>query len=367
MRRVALISKCLMTAGLITVLEMVLCANALAQPGTTYQPSSPFVTTQPSATQPGASLGTIQPAPGSFDPYAQTYPQTLPNNLPPAYPPGSLTPQAQIGAPQPGYGLEPLRVVQSIDFEYTKLFNFGSDKLGQDELRLSTRIAKPIVFDYAPLEFTPGFAVQYWNGPTGPTFDLPARTYSAFLDVAWQPQITENLSAELGVQPGVYSDFEEYNSKSFRIKGRGLGLYQWQPHMQIVAGVVYLDRYTIKLLPAGGLIYTPNPDTRWEILFPQPKLAQRLTTVGNIEWWWYVAGEYGGDSWTIERTSGVDDGVTYNDIRVMGGLEFMPAPQIGGVKGRIEVGYVWDRELVYLSGGTFKPSDTMMLRGGLSY
>ncbi|MDA7977815.1 MAG: hypothetical protein MPJ50_03475 [Pirellulales bacterium] len=360
MRLIAPTSRCLIFAMCFAAFP----ASAVAQPGTfrNVPADSPFVTTQP-----GATLGTIQPAPGNFDPYAQTYPQTLPNNLPPAYPPGSLTPPGQVGPPAPGYGLGPLRVIQSIDFEYTKLFDLGGDHLGLDEVMLSARVSKPVVFEYAPLEFTPGFAVQYWQGPEGMMVDLPSRTYSAFLDVGWQPQITENLSAELGVRPGVYTDFEETNSDSFRVKGRGLGLYQWRPAVQIVAGVVYLDRFDIKLLPAGGWIWTPNPDTRWEILFPQPKLAQRFTTIGNIEWWWYVAGEYGGDAWTIERTSGLRDAVDYNDIRVIGGLEFQPAPEIGGVSGRIEIGYVWDRELEFVSGPVFKPDDTIMLRGGLSY
>lgn len=339
----------------------ILATLAHAQ-GVTYPNNSPFVTSQP-----GASLGTIQPVPGSFDPYAQTYPQSLPQNLPPAYPPGSLVPQNQIGSPAPGYGLEPIRVLQSIDFEYTKLFDLGGDALGLDEAAISARLTKPLVFEYAPLEFTPGFAVQYWDGPSVPFADLPPRTYSAFLDVGWQPQITENLSAELGVRPGVYTDFQETNSDSFRIKGRGLGLYRWRPDTQIVAGIVYLDRNKVKLLPAGGWIWTPSADVRWEVLFPQPKLAQRWTTIGNIEWWWYISGEYGGDAWTIERANGSQDAFDYNDIRVIAGLEFQPAPQIGGVTGHIEIGYVWDRELIYVNGNQFNPDDTIMLRGGLSY
>ena len=102
--------------------------------------------------------------------------------------------------------------------------------------------------------------------------------------------------------------------------GRGLGVITLTPTVQIAAGVVYIDRVQIKLLPAGGIIWTPNPDARYEILFPNPKLARRWTTIGNTDVWLYATGEYGGGSWTIQRI-GFTDQADYNDIRVGGGIE----------------------------------------------
>jgi hypothetical protein len=38
-----------------------------------------------------------------------------------------------------------------------------------------------------------------------------------------------------------------------------------------------------------------------------------------------------------------------------------------GISGHVEVGWVFDRELVYLDGTEFNANDTLMLRAGLAY
>jgi hypothetical protein len=146
--------------------------------------------------------------------------------------------------------------------------------------------------------------------------------------------------------------------------GRGLGIVTLTPTLQLALGVVYIDRVLIKLFPAGGLIWTPNPDARYEILFPNPKLAHRWTTLGNTDMWGYISGEYGGGSWTIERING-NDQADYNDIRVNLGLE---GYGFRGLHGFFEVGYVFERQIIYRYGpDNYYPSDTVMLRAGLEY
>jgi hypothetical protein len=126
-----------------------------------------------------------------------------------------------------------------------------------------------------------------------------------------------------------------------------------------------LDRVDIKILPAGGFYYRPTPDWDMYLVFPNPKVRKFMTAVGNTKWWWYVAGEYGGGSWTVERQT-TDDRIDINDIRVIGGLEWETQTHI---RGHIEAGYVFDREVVFVSGdpGSFKPDDTIMLRAGVSF
>ena len=72
------------------------------------------------------------------------------------------------------------------------------------------------------------------------------------------------------------------------------------PTLQFKPGIWYIDRVEIKLLPAGGVVWTPNPCSRYEIFFPAPKLADLWSTVGNLNVWVYVRGEYGGGAWTVK-------------------------------------------------------------------
>ena len=244
----------------------------------------------------------------------------------------------------------------------------GSNSLGVNDVDTSATFAIPFFRTSAPFLITPGFSAHFFQGPvTAPPIDadLPPVTYDAYLDGAWHPQVSPWFGANLGVRVGVYTDFNTFNTNSIRVMGRGLGVITLTPNLQIALGVVYIDRVVVKILPAGGLIWTPNPDARYEILFPNPKLAHRWTTIGNTDIWVYATGEYGGGSWTIERIGGITDQADYNDIRVALGIE---SYGYRGLHGFFEVGYVFDRQIVYRSGTPqFNPSDTIMLRAGLSY
>ena len=71
---------------------------------------------------------------------------------------------------------------------------------------------------------------------------------------------------------------------------------------------------------------------------------------------------------TILRTLGggeasVED---YNDIRVYVGVEWKPCDGLSGISGHLEIGYVFDRELVFRDEGEFKPTDTLMIRASLA-
>jgi hypothetical protein len=311
---------------------------------------------------PGAALdGTIQPLDQGFDPYAD----------PQAGGPLILPPDDYAAGDPSATGIQPSYLIQGVRFEYA--FLRGDDAtqdLEMHDLDLNTTIAIPFWYNAAPLLVTPGFAVHYFEGPqtnaaTGMA-DLPPRVYDAYLELGWQPKLTQFLSADLAFRTGVWSDFEFFNSHSIRLLGRGLAIITFSENISVAAGAVYLDRNNVKLLPAGGLIWTPNDDTRFEILFPNPKLARRFTTVGNTDLWWYVSGEYGGGAWTIERLSGAQDRIDYNDIRVSLGIE-----SVGyrGHKTWFEVGYVFEREVDYIDTPTvsYEPRETIMLRAGIAW
>jgi hypothetical protein len=310
---------------------------------------------------PGAVLdGTIQPINPGWDAYGDPTTET----------PLLIPPEGNIYTQPDGAFGQRERLVQQIHLEATHLSGDNGDDLEVNDIEVNATFAFPFSYGVAPLLVTPGFAFHIWDGPDASMFpgspDLPAQTYDAYLEFGWRPQLTPRLSLDLGIRPGIYSDFEYFNSDSFRLKGRALGILNASPQFQYVAGILYLDRMETKLLPAGGVIWTPNDAIRWEVLFPRPKLAQRLTTVGNTEFWWYVAGEYGGDSWTIERVGGLRDRFDYNDLRIIAGVEWTSFP---GYRGYFEAGYVFDREVDYASNmpDFFEPDETFMLRGGLNY
>jgi len=277
------------------------------------------------------------------------------------------------------------KFIQHVDLDYHWFVGHGERELGINDVGLGVTCAFPLFYNsQTPLLVTPAFAVHYWEGPVSvlpalpddpPPADLPPRTYDAYLDAAWNPQVTSWFGGELSFRVGVYSDFNRVTSDSLRYTGKGMAVLVFSPSMRIKAGVWYLDRNKIKLLPAGGICWTPNPDVYFDILFPNPKVGKRLTTWGNTEWWLYGAGDYGGGTWTIKRNTGFDppyptdgtyDRFDYNDIRVAAGLEFKTLRHLNGF---FEVGLACSRELIYRSDSpeAYYPRNTVYLGGGLSY
>ncbi len=353
-------------------------------PPPAYDPNFDPYSTRPDAAPPallGPPASVYGPAPvapgiGTTDPFCgPSYGPAYPPVQPPTLFPGTTVAPGVVTDP-------PLKLFQNIRIEGTYIHDEGDrDFLGITEWEVATTLAYPnFAYSGQPLLISPGFGMNHWAGPAtdpGAMFfsDLPSEVYGAWVDFGWFPnsRFASQVSYELTTRIGVYSDFQEFNEHSLRTMGTGLIKLRLTPTLTAKVGVEYIDRADVKLLPAGGFLWTPNAHTRWDIYFPRPKLATYFTTLGNTEIWWYVGGEYGGDSWTIERVDFRDparptfaDRVDYNDIRVAIGLEwFNPY----GMKGFLEGGYVFEREVVYVErpSDSFRPDDTFLVRAGLAY
>ncbi len=198
-----------------------------------------------------------------------------------------------------------------------------------------------------------GVGIHFLSGPV--TTDMPPRAY----DFSLAYQHRDRLGAfgyDVAVSVMASSDFEGSAREGIRFPCHAVGFLSMSPTTDLVFGVDYLDRGDVKLLPVGGLIVVPHPDLRLEFVFPRPRAVFRLTGQNQL----YVAGELGGNTWAIERTTLVDDLATYRDLRVCVGLQTVDAD---GDVTAIEVGYLFDRRLEYGTGdGDVSLNDTAMIR-----
>jgi hypothetical protein len=233
------------------------------------------------------------------------------------------------------------------------------DTLGLIEAAVFGTFALPAPTRDHPLLITPSFETRWLNGPITP--DAPPRLYSGILELMWVPKITERWTGVLGATPGIYSDFQRDYGDEIRMMGRALGRYEFQKDRgYFVAGVLYLPRSDFRIIPAGGLMWSPWDDVQLDLIFPIPKVAYRLSYNKTIERWVYLAGEFGGGSWSVTRVSGASDVLTLRDYRVAAGFE---RKRDGGGGTRFEIGYVFARVLQYDSAtpDVFL-NDTIMLR-----
>jgi hypothetical protein len=349
--------------------------NAVTQPTTV----SPFV---PTATAPpaGSYGGTVVPVSPGMDPYAYSTPGNTPSPL------LADDPYFQYGSA--GIPMAAMtKFCQDIRLDYHWFLGHGQKELGLNDIDLSATFAIPFLSNpNTPLLITPGFDMQLWEGPisiapatpTDPAAaDLPDKTYGAYIDTAWKPQIANSpVSGDLSVRVGLYSDFTTTTTKSIRVTGNAFGVVQLSRSVKLKAGVMYLNRLEIKLLPSGGIIWTPNSEIEFQILFPNPKIRKHLTTTGTVDWWIYASGDYGGGSWTIKRANipgvsdpeiaGQNDAFDYDDIRIAAGVEFLTQRRMNGW---FEAGGAFSRKLHYRSGlpENFYPNNAFFLRAGLAF
>lgn len=251
---------------------------------------------------------------------------------------------------------------------HTYIQGDSNDRVQINDTEIATSLSFPnFLGSQMPLTISPGFIFHNWQGPNSVTGnDLPGSAYSAYLSFDHSTPLDQQLGGEFNFTTGVYSDFDTFTQHSLRFTGVGLLWYRLSPTSTLKFGVEYLDRVEIKLLPAGGLFWTPDPNTRLSFYFPRPKFAKRFPNFGNTEVWGYVSGEYGGGSWTVQREAGFSDQVDLNDIRVTLGLEWIG---VRGITGFGEFGYAFERQLIYRSSS---PADTflgsaILFRGGFAY
>ncbi len=347
-------------------------APTTAYPGTTY----------PGAAVPGSATPWSNPAPSTPSSWWPNFGTTTPNVTPtvPATPtyPGYTYPQQSPSVVFPNgiYGpgstldpyIEPFRIFQHPRFSDTWLYGGDNPKdVGIHDLEFAVTGALPNFFATTqPLYITPTFMLHLWDGPAAIPADLPPNAYSAFLDFFWASDPNRPIGAELGVAVGAFTDFDTFNTHSIRVIGEGFGVVRLTETLTFKLGVWYLNRNDIKLLPAGGLVWQPNAQTKVDILFPNPKYSQYLTTIGTSDVWAYASGEYGGGAWTIQRTDGTSDRVDINDIRVKFGVDWINQRNW---RGYFEVGYVFNRDVVYVvtPADSFRARDTFLLGGGFSF
>jgi len=198
-----------------------------------------------------------------------------------------------------------------------------------------------------------GLEFHFLNGPV--RTDMPPRVFDFSIGYQHRDRLGV-FGYDAAVSVVASSDFEGNSREGIRLPSHAVGFLAVCPTAELVFGIDYLDRGDVKLLPVVGLIAVPHPDVRLEVVFPRPRLVLRLTDTHRL----YVAGELGGGTWAVERTTMVDDLATYRDLRLSVGLQCLKEDHR---RSALEIGYLFDRRLEYTSGnGDYRPNETAMIR-----
>jgi hypothetical protein len=204
-----------------------------------------------------------------------------------------------------------------------------------------------------------GSGFHFLAGPV--RTDMPPRLFDFQIGYQRRQWTSDTIGYDIAARVGAFSDFEGSARKGIRFPAHAVGYYRCSPQLDVAFGVDYLDRDDISLLPVFGLILTPRDDLRLELVFPRPRIEVQISPKRSL----YLAGELGGGTWAIERTTMTNDVVTYRDLKLLFGIASWDAK---GGQGAIEIGYVFGRDLSYRSGlGEYAPPDTFLIRSTTRY
>jgi hypothetical protein len=278
--------------------------------------------------------------------------------------PGRLMPLPPV-AEQPQYRMPGAKegVLQYAGFTKTLLLGGAGDNIRFVDLAVKATLGFPAPTRQSPLLITPGFTAHLLDGPT--TTDLPGHLFESYMEMRWLNILSPAFTLDLAFTPGLYGDYSYVNSQTWRFQGRAVGIYACNPALQLVAGLAYLDREDVRVLPVAGLIWIPNDWWRIEAVAPRPRIARQLFANCRRQWWAYVGGEFGGNSFSITRADGLRDVATYHDLRLLVGAE---RKKLAGRTIYWEAGFVFARKLEYKSGTpSIDPGPTALLRAGAYY
>jgi hypothetical protein len=239
----------------------------------------------------------------------------------------------------------------------------GGDGFGTTDVPIATSFA-PVWFDDLPaLLITPGFGFHFWQAPDA--LELPSTVFDAYVDIAWRTPVTERFGFGFGLTPGVYGDYRQSSPKAFQLTGWGLVDYKLTNTWTVVAGAAVVRQLDMRVLPVGGLIWTPNADNRLELLVPRSRFVRKVRSFdGGGGAWVYSAFQFGGGSWAVTLPDDTTALVTISDLRAILGLEWFRNRSVAGVA---EVGYVFARTISANRVPEFNPNDTVMLSAGATF
>ena len=166
---------------------------------------------------------------------------------------------------------------QKLNIQGTNLDPGYSSGFALTEFESALTVAVPAPTTDFPLLITPMFDVRTLAGPVSP--DVPPTLYTTGIDFMWVPKVNDRLRGAISVAPMIFSDFQRQDADMFRLTGRAV--VQWDAipeRLQVVGGVLYLNRDDVRILPVAGLIWNPNDYWNLELIFPGPKSPDSSTT-----------------------------------------------------------------------------------------
>jgi hypothetical protein len=236
-------------------------------------------------------------------------------------------------------------------------------KLQVTELNSWVRYATPLN-ERTLFTYTLSMNGKFWQGPSGVA--LPYDNNQIISDFQLAVQTPYDWTIQAGLTPQFNSDFKGgLTGKGFFLDGRATAIKRLSPNWQIALGAEFLDRVHNRIIPYGGVVWTPSDRWEFRLLFPKSRVSYYAGNYRGVDAWLYAAAEYNVDAFAIFREAArTNEQVEMQDYRLLLGCNM----QCGRLITFVEGGYVMRRHLRFSGPDPqFDVAPTAMIRAGFTF
>ena len=243
-------------------------------------------------------------------------------------------------------------------------FALSSEWITASESGLATaqaNITVPLLFVGTPPPLVKaGFA--YTDLFAADRFGLPDDLYEYTIGLSRVRRINDSWTIRTMLGIGFATDGSNTSSDAWQFRGGAFGIYKRSENLSWTFGALATGRDDLPVIPAVGAVWMPNPNLRYDLTFPKPRVNFLLGEKGARQQWAYLGGGINGSTWGYEQSGSVDDRLTYKDVRIVVGVESRPTssarmPFAIGRTFQAEIGYVFAREFEFEDETRFEELD----------
>ncbi len=141
---------------------------------------------------------------------------------------------------------------------------------------------------------------------------------SAELEATFPFLNVQHLYLNVDVIPSFYGDSWSFESSSFRIPSRYVGIYRPNDQWTWLGGIEIFPKYQDKVLPILGVVYTPNDRLSFDLNLDNPNISYSLNNKIDL----FLEGRFSVDEFVVEKDNASDVILRYTESRLGSGIKF---------------------------------------------
>ncbi len=115
---------------------------------------------------------------------------------------------------------------------------------------------------------------------------LPDQLIALSAEVAWTWRYVNGTALQVGATPGIYSDMEELNFRSFAVPLSVAGVMTLMPELSAIGGLHVRPGFERLLMPIAGVVWQPCDWLRVEATVPEARVLYHWDSQWSVHAGW---------------------------------------------------------------------------------